>query len=144
MIVFSIVSSPREKIKKEGLGSYGLGIEKKIVVILGGDGKGQDFSPLSDIVRKFVRSVVLIGKDKTIIRSALENVDVLKASVDSMAQAVTVAEQFAKNGDAIVLSPACSSLDMFDNYVHRGREFRAEVLALNKKHTLDLDKGVAL
>ncbi len=122
----------------------GLGIEKKIVVILGGDGKGQDFSPLSDIVRKFVRSVVLIGKDKTIIRSALENVDVLKASVDSMTQAVSVAEQFAKNGDAIVLSPACSSLDMFDNYEHRGREFRAEVLALNKKHALDLDKGVAL
>jgi UDP-N-acetylmuramoylalanine--D-glutamate ligase len=121
----------------------GLGIEQKIVVILGGDGKGQDFSPLIEVVSKFVRAAVFMGKDKAIISNVLENVDVPKATVDSMAQAVSAAEQFAKNGDAVLLSPACASLDMFDNYEHRGREFRAEVLALNKKRTLDLSEDVA-
>jgi UDP-N-acetylmuramoylalanine--D-glutamate ligase len=122
----------------------GLGIDKKIVVILGGDGKGQDFSPLIDVVSKFVRSVVMIGKDKAIIGNILKNVDVPKATVDSMAQAVSAAEQFAKNGDVVLLSPACASLDMFDNYEHRGREFRAQVFALNKQCSSDLSEGVTL
>ena len=119
-------------------------IEKKIVVILGGDGKGQDFSPLIDVVSKFVRSVVMIGKDKAVISNVLKNVDVPKATVDSMAQAVSAAEQLAKNGDVVLLSPACASLDMFDNYEHRGREFRAQVFALNKKCSPDWNEGVTL
>lgn len=122
----------------------GLGIEKKIVVILGGDGKGQDFSPLIEVISNFVRAVVLIGKDKAIIGNVLENVSLPKATVDSMAQAVSAAEQLAKNGDVVLLSPACASFDMFDNYEHRGREFRAQVLALNEKCSPDLSEGVAL
>jgi UDP-N-acetylmuramoylalanine--D-glutamate ligase len=120
----------------------GLGIGRKMVVILGGDGKGQDFSPLIDVVSKYARSVVFIGKDKAIIADALRLVEIPKASVDSMSQAVSAAEKYAINGDAVLLSPACASLDMFDNYEHRGREFRAEVLALAAKHAVDLTEGV--
>jgi UDP-N-acetylmuramoylalanine--D-glutamate ligase len=108
----------------------GLGIDRKIVVIVGGDGKGQDFSPLVEVVSKFVRAVVFMGKDKAIIAAILKNVDVPKISVDTMAQAVVAAEKFSQNGDAVLLSPACASLDMFDNYEHRARVFRAEVVAL--------------
>ncbi len=122
----------------------GLGIERKIVVILGGDGKGQDFSPLIEVVSKFVRAVVCMGKDKAIISDVLKNVDVPKASVDSMAQAVLAAEKFSQDGDAVLLSPACASLDMFDNYEHRGRIFQAEVFKLIEKQVLNLKEGVAL
>jgi UDP-N-acetylmuramoylalanine--D-glutamate ligase len=120
----------------------GLGIERRIVVILGGDGKGQDFSPLTEVVRKFVRAIVFIGKDKAIIADVLRLVDVPKTSVDCMEEAVLAAEKFAQNGDAVLLSPACASLDMFDNYEHRGREFRSEVLILIENHTLNLTEGV--
>lgn len=122
----------------------GLGIERKMVVILGGDGKGQDFSPLIAVVSKFVRAVVCMGKDKALISDVLKNVDVLKASVDSMALAVSAAEKFSQNGDAVLLSPACASLDMFDNYEHRGRIFQAEVFKLMEKQVLNMKEGVAL
>lgn len=121
----------------------GLGIERKIVVILGGDGKGQDFSPLVEVVRKFARAVVLMGKDKAIIDCVLKNVEVPKTSVDSMEEAVLAAEKFSQYSDAVLLSPACASLDMFDNYEHRGREFCKGVSALPDKHVLNLKEGVA-
>jgi UDP-N-acetylmuramoylalanine--D-glutamate ligase len=122
----------------------GLGIERKLVVILGGDGKGQDFSPLIEVVSKFVRAVVFMGKDKNIIHDALKTVDIPKATVNSMAEAVVAAEKFSQIGDAVLLSPACSSLDMFENYEHRGLEFRAEVLGSSDQHEQDLKHGVAL
>lgn len=122
----------------------GLGIGRKIVVILGGDGKGQDFSPLVDVVSKFVRAVVFMGKDKNIIHDALKTIDIPKASVNSMAQAVVAAEKFSQIGDAVLLSPACSSLDMFENYEHRGHEFRTEVWGSSGRHGQDLKHGVAL
>jgi UDP-N-acetylmuramoylalanine--D-glutamate ligase len=120
----------------------GLGIERKMIVILGGDGKGQDFSPLIEVVSKFARAVVFMGQDKTIISDVLKNVDVPKTSVDSLVQAVLAAEKFSQNGDAVLLSPACASLDMFDNYEHRGREFRLEVLNLFEKQSLKMKEGV--
>ncbi|MEN9670658.1 MAG: hypothetical protein RL018_935 [Pseudomonadota bacterium] len=121
----------------------GLGMERKIVVILGGDGKGQDFAPLLEVVNKFVRAVVFIGKDKDIIFDALKSADIPKASVESMAQAAFAAEEFSQTGDAVLLSPACSSLDMFDNYEHRGREFRVQVAALFDRSTQNMTDGVA-
>jgi UDP-N-acetylmuramoylalanine--D-glutamate ligase len=114
----------------------GLGKERKIVVVLGGDGKGQDFSPLVDVVRQYVRAVVLIGKDKTIIDEALKTVNLPKVSVDTLANAVSAAAEAAHTGDAVLLSPACASLDMFDNYEHRGIVFKAEVLNFSKEIVL--------
>ena len=114
----------------------GLGKERKIVVILGGDGKGQDFTPLKDVVRQYVRTVVLIGKDKAIIKAILKDVNVPKFFVESMANAVSSATAAAHAGDAVLLSPACASLDMFDNYEHRGRLFKKAVVNLEKETVL--------
>lgn len=114
----------------------GLGKERKIVVVLGGDGKGQDFTPLVDVVRQYVRAIVLIGKDKAIIDEALKAVNLPKISVDNMAKAVSSAAEVAHAGDAVLLSPACASLDMFDNYQHRGIVFKTEVLNLSKEIVL--------
>jgi UDP-N-acetylmuramoylalanine--D-glutamate ligase len=108
----------------------GLGKDRKIVVILGGDGKGQDFSPLLDVVRQYVRTVVLIGKDKEIIAEVLKTVNVPKLSVETLENAVNVAAEVSQIGDAVLLSPACASFDMFDNYEHRGRVFGVEVSKL--------------
>jgi UDP-N-acetylmuramoylalanine--D-glutamate ligase len=120
----------------------GLGLERKIVVILGGEGKGQDFSPLIEVVKKFVRAVILIGKDKTIIGKTLEAVDVPKVFVDSMTSAVSAATKNAVIGDAVLLSPACASLDMFDNYEHRGFAFQSEVKNLEKTDVQEHSDGV--
>ena len=114
----------------------GLGKDRKIVIVLGGDGKGQDFSPLVDVVSQYVRAVVLIGKDKTIIDEALIAVNLPKVFVDTLANAVRAAAGAAHTGDAVLLSPACASLDMFDNYEHRGIVFKAEVLSFSKETML--------
>jgi UDP-N-acetylmuramoylalanine--D-glutamate ligase len=107
----------------------GLGLERKLVLILGGEGKGQDFSPLADPVQRHVRAVVLIGRDAPLIREALpRNVPMLDAA--SMEEAVTLAAQQAQAGDAVLMSPACASFDMFDNYEHRARVFCEAVQAL--------------
>jgi UDP-N-acetylmuramoylalanine--D-glutamate ligase len=122
----------------------GLGMERKVVVILGGDGKGQDFTPLVDVVSKFVRAVVLIGKDKAIIGETLKDLNLAKVSVETMADAVDAAFKNSAIGDAILLSPACASFDMFDNYEHRGRVFQAEVLKLIENQALKTKKEAAL
>jgi UDP-N-acetylmuramoylalanine--D-glutamate ligase len=101
----------------------GLGLERKVVVILGGVGKGQDFSPLAPAVSRHARAVVLIGHDAPLIRAALEVAGVTLIDAASMAQAVTQACALAQAGDAVLMSPACASFDMFDNYEHRARAF---------------------
>ncbi len=116
----------------------GLGAERRVVVILGGVGKGQDFSPLLDPVRRFVRAVVLIGQDAPLIRSALADAHVPLLDANSMADAVTQANAQARSGDAVLMSPACASFDMFDNYEHRARVFVQAV------HALALEAGVLL
>lgn len=101
----------------------GLGAERKVVVILGGEGKGQDFSPLAPPVARHVRAVVLIGRDAPQIRAALHDTGVPSVDATSMAEAVTLANARAHAGDAVLMSPACASFDMFDNYEHRARAF---------------------
>jgi UDP-N-acetylmuramoylalanine--D-glutamate ligase len=110
----------------------GLGLERKLVLILGGEGKGQDFSPLADPVQRHVRAVVLIGRDGPLIKEVLPlNIPVFDAA--SMEEAVTLAAQQAAIGDAVLMSPACASFDMFDNYEHRARVFCDAVQALARE-----------
>ncbi|KQT09011.1 UDP-N-acetylmuramoylalanine--D-glutamate ligase [Ramlibacter sp. Leaf400] len=108
----------------------GLGADRKLVVILGGDGKGQDFSPLADPVARFARAVVLIGRDAPRIRAALENTGVPLHDAPTMEQAVRLCSERVHAGDAVLMSPACASFDMFRNYPHRAEVFRAAVQAL--------------
>ena len=91
----------------------GLGAERKLVVILGGDGKGQDFSPLAAPVSRYARAAVLIGRDAPQIRAVLEPAGVALLDAESMEQAVSLATQRAQAGDAVLMSPACASFDMF-------------------------------
>jgi UDP-N-acetylmuramoylalanine--D-glutamate ligase len=105
----------------------GLGTERKLVVILGGDGKGQDFSPLAAPVSRHARAAVLIGRDAALIRAVLEPAGVTLLDAGSMQEAVALAAQKACPGDAVLMSPACASFDMFRNYPHRAEVFRAAV-----------------
>ena len=112
----------------------GLGAGRKLVVILGGEGKSQDFSPLADAVSRYARAVVLIGRDAALVKAAIKAV--VEASgvplfdAGSMQEAVDIAAQQARTGDAVLMSPACASFDMFDNYEHRAQVFREAVQAL--------------
>jgi UDP-N-acetylmuramoylalanine--D-glutamate ligase len=108
----------------------GLGTERRLVVILGGDGKGQDFSPLAVPVGRYARAAVLIGRDAAQIRAVLEPAGVKLIDAESMEQAVVLAANQAQPGDAVLMSPACASFDMFRNYPHRAEVFRAAVHAL--------------
>jgi UDP-N-acetylmuramoylalanine--D-glutamate ligase len=99
----------------------------KVVLIVGGEGKGQDFSPLRDAVARSARALVLIGRDAPLIESAVAGADVPILSAESMDQAVALAGDAARPGDAVLLSPACASFDMFRNYKHRGEVFRLAV-----------------
>jgi UDP-N-acetylmuramoylalanine--D-glutamate ligase len=108
----------------------GLGVDRKLVVILGGEGKGQDFSPLLEPVSRYARAVVLIGRDAPLIRSALQASQVPLLDAATMSDAVRLAAQQARSGDAVVLSPACASFDMFDNYEHRAQVFCEAVQSL--------------
>ena len=87
-------------------------------------------TPLAAPVARHARAVVLIGRDAPIIRDALQGTGVALLNADSMAQAVDMARQQARAGDAVLMSPACASFDMFDNYEHRARVFREAVMAL--------------
>jgi UDP-N-acetylmuramoylalanine--D-glutamate ligase len=121
----------------------GLGADRRLVVILGGDGKGQDFSPLAAPVARHARAVVLIGRDAPQIRAALHGVGVPLADCATLPEAVLAAAQRAHAGDAVLLSPACASLDMFDNYGHRARVFREAVEALAHEAGQPLEGGLA-
>ena len=108
----------------------GLGADRRVVVILGGDGKGQDFDPLAVPVARYARAVLLIGRDAPLIRAALADTGVALLDAANMAEAVQQAAQQARAGDAVLLSPACASFDMFNGYEHRAQVFCAAVQAL--------------
>jgi UDP-N-acetylmuramoylalanine--D-glutamate ligase len=105
----------------------GLGGEQaaggRLVLIAGGDGKGQDFKPLAAPVAKYARAVCLIGRDAAAIRAALDGSGVELADLPTLEAAVQRAAELARPGDAVLLSPACASLDMFRNYAHRAEVF---------------------
>ena len=105
----------------------GLGIDRRLVVILGGDGKGQDFSPLCEPVSRYARAVVLIGRDAPALRDALQHSGVTVLDAATLEEAVKLCSEQAQTGDAVLLSPACASMDMFRNYAHRAEVFVSAV-----------------
>lgn len=96
---------------------------RKVVIILGGDGKGQDFTPLKKPIQEHCRAVVLIGRDAPQIEEVLADVDIPKIHAKDMKGAVTACRQNAREGDVILLSPACASWDMFRDYADRSQQF---------------------
>ncbi len=112
----------------EGLGAEG----RRLVAILGGDGKGQDFAPLAEPMARHARVAVLIGRDAAAIRAVLAtgapSVKLIEAS--TLPEAVQRAAAEAQSGEAVILSPACASLDMFRDYRHRADVFVAAVREL--------------
>ena len=111
----------------EGLGAT-LAIDKKIILIAGGDGKGADFDALAAPVKRLVKTLVLIGTDAQRIASIAPTTNAVFAQ--SMSGAVQQAAKLAEQGDIVLLSPACASFDMFANYGERGELFCAAVEAL--------------
>ncbi|MBX3610640.1 MAG: UDP-N-acetylmuramoyl-L-alanine--D-glutamate ligase [Hydrogenophaga sp.] len=124
----------------------GLGAERRLVVILGGDGKGQDFAPLADALARHARAVLLIGRDAALIRASIG--DALSAAgvgvedVGHLEAAVSQAATLAQSGDAVLMSPACASLDQFRNYEHRAEVFVAAVRELAEARGMSLEGGL--
>ncbi len=111
----------------------GLGAERapgRLVVILGGDGKGQDFAPLAEPLRRHARAAITIGRDAAAIEKIVRRAGLPVERCDTLEAAVAAAFARAEPGDAVLLSPACASLDMFRNYGHRAEVFVAAVQAL--------------
>jgi UDP-N-acetylmuramoylalanine--D-glutamate ligase len=105
------------------------GLPGPLVLIAGGDGKGQDFAPLAAAFRGKVRHAVLIGRDAPALAAALDGVCTIGFAAD-LPGAVQAAADAAGAGDTVLLSPACASLDMFRDYAHRGDVFAAAVRSL--------------
>lgn len=96
---------------------------KRVILIAGGEGKGQDFSPLAEPVMRYAKAVLLIGKDAAEIRAAIQDAAVEITDFASLEDAVQAAATMASEGDIVMLSPACASFDMFRNYAHRAQVF---------------------
>jgi UDP-N-acetylmuramoylalanine--D-glutamate ligase len=106
------------------------GMRQPVVLIAGGDGKGQDFTPLAPAVKQRARAVVLIGRDAERVARAIASSGVPIERAAGMEEAVAAAFRASRKGDAVLLSPACASFDMFRNYAHRGEVFAAAVRRL--------------
>jgi UDP-N-acetylmuramoylalanine--D-glutamate ligase len=103
------------------------GLAQRAVLIAGGDGKGQDFEPLAAPVMRWCRAVMLIGRDAPRIRAALEHSGIAMTDHATLEEATRAATALAEPGDAVLLSPACASFDMFKGYAHRAAVFRGTV-----------------
>jgi UDP-N-acetylmuramoylalanine--D-glutamate ligase len=108
-----------------GLGQSGssTGSRSKIILIAGGEGKGQDFSPLSQALARHAKAVILIGRDAPAIRGAIESSGIGIRDAETLERAVESAAEIAESGDLVLLSPACASFDMFKDYAHRAQVF---------------------
>ncbi len=108
------------------------GMAAPVVLIAGGDGKGQDFMPLAATAARYCRAVLLIGRDAPQIEAALSQHGVVLERCGTLATAVARARTLAQTGDTVLLSPACASLDQFSDYMTRGRAFAEAVRAMAK------------
>ena len=110
-----------------GLGHSGSGSSSgsraKIILIAGGEGKGQDFSPLSQALARHAKTVILIGRDALAIKAAIESSGISIRDAETLERAVEAAAEIAESGDLVLLSPACASFDMFKDYAHRAQVF---------------------
>ena len=105
------------------------GFQHRVILIAGGDAKGADMGVLSEVVKNHVKTVILMGKDAHLIeRSLKDSVPVQKA--DTIEQAVSIAAKLAETGESVLLSPACASIDQYENYQERGEKFSAAVRKL--------------
>lgn len=111
-----------------------------VVWIVGGVDKGNDYAPLLDMVRKKVRAVVCLGRDNEKIKTALQGVHEIVVETISMEEAIKVASLYAEAGEVVLLSPACASFDLFENYKARGNRFRE---ILEQQHKI-LTEGVRI
>ena len=109
----------------------GLAAGQNIILIAGGESKGQAFAPLTKAISRFVRHTVLIGRDAAVIDDALEQA-ASRSFADSMEAAVRAATKVAKSGDTVLLSPACASLDMYRDYRARGEAFTVAAQAIEE------------
>ncbi|MGM0545819.1 MAG: UDP-N-acetylmuramoyl-L-alanine--D-glutamate ligase [Bacteroidota bacterium] len=98
-----------------------------LTLILGGRDKGNDYEELVDQIREKVHTVIAIGEARPMIEEQLKSVVPNFKTVNTMNEAVRTAKKGAKRGEVVLLSPACSSFDMYDNYEHRGNEFKKAV-----------------
>ncbi len=98
------------------------GMTRPVILIAGGDAKGADFAPLAPLVKKHVKALILLGRDKQLLAEALADAAPV-SRVDDMRQAVKLADDLAESGDLVMLSPACASLDMYRNFAERGEHF---------------------
>jgi UDP-N-acetylmuramoylalanine--D-glutamate ligase len=122
----------------EGLGGGDGSQRARLILIAGGDGKGQDFAPLASAVKRHARAVMLIGRDGPAIREALSDTGVTLTDCWTLEQAVQRAAEMANEGDVVLLSPACASFDMFKDYAHRAQVFADAV------HELAASRGEVL
>jgi UDP-N-acetylmuramoylalanine--D-glutamate ligase len=115
------------------------GLGRKLVLIAGGVGKGQDFTPLADPVREFAHTVIVIGESANIIRNSLANTGAAIEICETLEQAVQRASFIAQPGELVLLSPACASFDMFRNYEHRAEVFIQAVHELPIVETIETE-----
>jgi UDP-N-acetylmuramoylalanine--D-glutamate ligase len=105
-------------------------MEKPVVWVCGGQDKGNDYNELLDLVKQRVKAIICLGKDNSKIRAAFANVVETFVETDNASDAVATAYKIGKKGDVVLLSPACASFDLFQNYEDRGMQFKAAVRAL--------------
>ncbi|MCH7308818.1 UDP-N-acetylmuramoyl-L-alanine--D-glutamate ligase [Acinetobacter sp. NIPH 1852] len=115
----------------DGLGAAIEAQKGKLALIMGGQGKGQDFKPLRNAIQKYVKKVILIGEDAAMIEQALQGTTAIQ-HVSNLKEAVELAQKVTQAEDVVLLSPACASFDMFKSYNDRGHQFVACVHALNE------------
>ncbi|RNC91723.1 MAG: UDP-N-acetylmuramoyl-L-alanine--D-glutamate ligase [Allomuricauda sp.] len=106
------------------------GIKKPIVWIVGGVDKGNDYSALMPLVREKVKAIICLGMDNTKLKETFGNAIDLMVETFSMEEAVKVAYKVSERGDSVLLSPACASFDLFENYEDRGNQFKESIRKL--------------
>ncbi len=111
-------------------------MDEKTVLVIGGVDKGNDYNEIMDLVRKKVKAMVCLGVDNEKLKNAFAHLNIPIKETQNTKEAVAYGWGFAKKGETVLLSPACASFDLFNNYEHRGDEFKKEVLALKNANNI--------